>query len=263
MATSNLPCAGCMRGGAQRKSTRHPSPVRCAPARGFTMVEMLIVIGIIVLLFTMVSSLVGNARDAAKRAMCANNVRQLCLASVLFASDNDGRLPMPLYGERGAPNNVGWLYTAPFPKGGSPPLDYMKTGSIWKYVNSMDAYRCPAHPGPYADNHLVNGFNTNTEWITSYLMNGCIDRLGSMWPIQRLAAFQPDAIMIWEAQEHSAPFNDGSSRPEESDTRRHITGSTYGRFDGAAEYIRTPDFITMRNTPRPNRLWCYPSSNGQ
>ena len=138
----------------------------------------------------------------------------------------------------------------------------MRTGLIWKYINNVNTYRCPAHPGPYPDNSAdpTNQYKANTEWVTSYLMNGAVSGYGRQPPAERLALFRPDAIYIWEAQEKNAPFNDGSSYPWESQTKRHVTGSTYGCFDGRAEYIRLGDYNDMYNTPRPNRLWCYPKS---
>ena len=63
------------------------------PARGFTMVELLVVVGIIVLLIAIALPVLSSARDAAKRATCASQLRQVGQALTAYATDNDGKFP--------------------------------------------------------------------------------------------------------------------------------------------------------------------------
>ena len=65
----------------------------CRPALGFTMVELLVVIGIIVLLIAIALPVLSSARDAAKRATCASQLRQVGQALTAYATDNDGKFP--------------------------------------------------------------------------------------------------------------------------------------------------------------------------
>jgi len=59
--------------------------------KGFTLIELLVVIAIIALLMAILMPALNRAKKQAKAAACQSNLRQLCLAMVLYTLDHDDR----------------------------------------------------------------------------------------------------------------------------------------------------------------------------
>src|SRR6185437_1826035 len=61
--------------------------------RAFTLIELLVVIAIIAILAAILFPVFAQAREAARKAACTSNLRQIGSAFALYEQDNDDRLP--------------------------------------------------------------------------------------------------------------------------------------------------------------------------
>ena len=64
---------------------------------GFTLVELLVVIGVIAVLASLSLAVLSKVGAASDRSKAISNMRQIGAGINLFAADNDGRLPGPLW----------------------------------------------------------------------------------------------------------------------------------------------------------------------
>jgi len=62
--------------------------------KSFTLVELLVVIGIIAVLAAMLMPALAKARESANRADCINNLKQIGIAIQLYSNDNRNRMPV-------------------------------------------------------------------------------------------------------------------------------------------------------------------------
>lgn len=76
--------------------------------RGFTLVELLVVIGVIALLISILLPALTKARAAAQRTACLSNLRQVHLAFVFYAQAFNDQVPI---GCRNSPNKLGGIVT--------------------------------------------------------------------------------------------------------------------------------------------------------
>ena len=136
--------------------------------RGFTLVELLVVIGIIALLFSILLPSLSRAREQARSVQCLSNLRQLGMATVMYTNENRGLLPA---GGEGPPQKAwDWIYWDP----NTAPYNDISQCALGTYLSiknaasdSANVFRCPSDDWR---NHQSN-YGGRPPYKFSYSMN--------------------------------------------------------------------------------------------
>jgi len=181
--------------------------------RGFTLVELLVVIGIIALLISILLPSLSRAREQAKAVKCLNNLRQVSLTFVMYANENKGNLPVRNASKGQGHKQWDWIY---WQKGQD-----INDSIVVRYLSGAsgivpkEVLRCPsddyenhqlndntAADGPYFYSYTVNVYCISNNPITS--TTNWYDRT------LNLAKVKNSSQKILLGEEDEVHINDGS-----------------------------------------------------
>jgi prepilin-type N-terminal cleavage/methylation domain-containing protein len=230
---------------------------------GFTLIELLVVIAIIGILAGLLLPVLGRAKDTAIRTMDLANLKQMMVATHLYAGENQDTMPWPNWASGDQPGRPGWLYAASgnwvVPPPGQSPFK-VATGLFWPVIHDPRVYFCPR------DDTNSPRFLQRVQQISSYAMNGAVcGYTNVLYPSVKEGRLDPTSIIFWETDETMpSDFNDGANYPSEGVSRRHDQGGIFGAAAGSVGYIKYVEWYAEEADTNKNRLWCYPGSpNGR
>lgn len=212
-----------------------------ARRKGFTLVELLVVVGIIAVLMGLLLTVRSRASDGAAKVQCLSNLRQIGLAIIAYTQENEGVFPLssPLVGSPTSPNERGdWIHW----RGANLAL-VINNSAIAPYVKAkgesfQTLMRCPSdewsnhkYPYPYS-------YSMNYMLAPDSAANVAPPLMPGKQPTPRLSSINRGGEKILAAEENELTINDGLWAPGNyTDAKR-------------ASWIVQWDYLSVRHDTR-------------
>jgi prepilin-type N-terminal cleavage/methylation domain-containing protein/prepilin-type processing-associated H-X9-DG protein len=222
----------------------------------FTLIELLVVIAIIAILAAILFPVFAQAREKARGATCASNLKQIALAWLMYAQDYDETNPLTAAARMTNGVRTGQQYwqevVDPYIKGG---VTFYSGGGNTDVTRRLSIYICPNYntPSPAPSGYV------GVYPLLSYAPN--IHATTAWWsPPQpkTLAMIAEPANLIMLAPNNGGTETGWDAGGETGLSRafgRHSGGAHYSLYDGHVKWYRASD------PPYQAPLWTGPVCN--
>ncbi len=244
----------------------HSAPSRTPRiARGFSLIELLVALAVIVVLIGLMIPAISRVRSTTHRVICSSNARQLGLGIAMYADDYDGALPPSIFIDSVKQNSSqamletvrlrlasdSALLSTYHQNGGSAAAKSGEARGVWdglgllfgsEYLSARGVFYCPAHTG---QNRLADV--GDTAWS-----NADADLLGNY----QYRAQGPDGTdLLWRIEPRESVLVSDSLRPE--DELNHEDGANTLRADLAVLWFSdsSEQLISLSRSGQTRRAW--------
>ena len=190
--------------------------------RGFTLIELLVVIAIIAILAAILFPVFARAREKARQTSCLSNVKQICLAVLMYAQDYDEMWPAH---HRPVPA------TLTYPGGQTTTSGLMWYAAVYPYINNIQIFNCPS-----SSYRWTGGYTGGLRYGYSRYLTG-----KSMADVDQPAATLVVADSDYEPGTSALSYTlYATYNPRTFFAPRHNEGGNMGHADGHAKWYRIP-----------------------
>jgi prepilin-type N-terminal cleavage/methylation domain-containing protein/prepilin-type processing-associated H-X9-DG protein len=230
--------------------------------KGFTLIELLVVIAVIAILMAILMPALNRAREQGRRAGCLSNLKNLTLAWIMYADDNDDKLVNGNSGESSvgygteATNGPYWVkldydrnYTEAQKK------QAIMNGALWPYTKTLKVYKCAT---------VINQVSLITQSISppvrSYSIADSMNCKGWESQMNNKVKALKKRMLIKDAANRMVFLDDGGTCPSamggwtvwatkfswwDPPPVRHGDGTQFSFADGRGEYHKWEDQRTL------------------
>jgi len=203
-------------------------------ARGFTLVELVVVVGIIALLTAILLPAMSHARETARRTACLSNLRQVHLAFCFYAQSNQDRVPI---GYRGGNRQWDSMISS------STAHRLVLYGLLYQsgYMKDPRIFYCPSEIDPQSQ--LNSATNPWPPVTSKQIYAGYAGRAETLLP-DDLSTIAPGVMPKLINFENKATLADLFHMPCRLDTR-HKDGINVLYGDGSAHWVPRTNFDNL------------------
>lgn len=209
----------------------------------FTLLELLVVVTVIAILFSLLLPTIHKAKAKVRNAICLNHLKQWGLATHFYASEYDDFLP-----PEGSPNGLslesGWYINLPKMLGIKPYCEMPWRTNASAFLGNT-IWICPANTNRSNGNNLFH-----------YCLNEHVDSTGDFDHAVRLSSINAPAMVVWL-------FDNGKraavAQQNNVHTNIHVAGAQFLFLDGHVRHFRNTaywDFtLNKGRTNNPEIVW--------
>jgi prepilin-type N-terminal cleavage/methylation domain-containing protein/prepilin-type processing-associated H-X9-DG protein len=192
--------------------------------KAFTLVELLVVIGIIAVLISILLPALSRAREQAKTVQCLSNLRQMAMAARVYCEANQQMFPVAYW------DNECWDFST---------VDgQLVPGLLWGGEGASQLQQCPSYEGP--SNTVADPY-TGYNYNTSYIGHGQFEQIRP--PVRTTQVRQPSRTVLFGDGEFSGGANKFMRSPLPSPSETFF----FGRYAGTQGF---------RHLKRTNVAFC-------